>query len=994
MNDSLEFLKENNFFSENREPANQTGENRVRPYEIANLLAELIVKPAGGEQAAKQCTPLSFIFELSDKKIILGIANPSGKLNSELILRPHFTDLVTPIENLICKIVAEQGEWLPDREMWLINEESLINLLLTLISTQAKVLNTSAEQLTFSEKPADLKIKVEWMPQGALFEMNWILDGQSNNTEKELVGQVFGSSPLWLKAGRTIWRLSETASKIYKIFRFERSFYLNRIDLGSVIEQIESLSKENSNFFQVVNPSQQPKTEKASPTPEFEIEIEDSDDIYRTENDLSARGFLRFNYPTPKEKNSIILPNQAEEKKFVEKLIALGCSQIGGHQNEYYIGGEALLEMLHNYEKQFPPPWKLKGFEDVKKKVRVVDLGLSISINAEKSQSKKTATSQKIDWFECDVKLLRGGATVPISSLFKNSRSGQNEPKAWIRLDNGSYARVPGGNLEQLKRILGMVDVNFRASNTIKSRINSIQALSLSRSDLSSVTLNIDLHLKELNRKLATFGGIEKTEPPKYFHGELRPYQHDGLNWLCFLNQFELGGILADEMGLGKTIQALALLQKLKEERSAKAKFKPNLVIAPTSVVMNWLYEAKKFTPKLNALLLHGPTRKKLFSTIPQYDLIITSYALLRNDKSELERFEFEYCILDEAQNIKNFNTSTAKCAKSIRATHRLALTGTPTENRPLELWSIMDFLLPGFLGSAEFFKNFIEKPILEGNNPEQIMLSLNNKTKPFILRRKKAEVEKELPEKIETTIHVEMTPSQAQLYGDILEEVRPKIFSEVKKKGVVGASISILAALLRLRQVCNHPNSIRGLETVSGFDSGKFNAFKELLESALDEGRKVLVFSQFLEMLNIMKRHLDESGRKYLYFDGSTKERQPIIDAFNNREEERLLLLSLKAGGFGLNLTAADTVIIYDPWWNPAVENQAVDRAHRIGQTKTVSVYRLQTENSIEHKIMDLKRKKAKIADALINEGGLSSLKLTKDDLELLFSPLKGENI
>jgi non-specific serine/threonine protein kinase len=358
-------------------------------------------------------------------------------------------------------------------------------------------------------------------------------------------------------------------------------------------------------------------------------------------------------------------------------------------------------------------------------------------------------------------------------------------------------------------------------------------------------------------------------------------------------------------------------------------------------------------------------------------------------DRYELERYEFSYIVLDEAQNIKNPLAATTKAAKGLRGRHRLALTGTPTENRPMELWSIIDFLMPGYLGSHDFFRTNIERPILEGGPAVQVAQMLTSKTRPFILRRIKSEVEKELPPKIESVLHVEMTQAQRQLYAQILSEVRPKVFDAIKRKGIQGASVSILAALLRLRQVCNHPNSIEAFSDAPGYDSGKFNLLKELLEEALENGRKILLFSQFRGMLSIIRGWLDEMKTSYLYLDGATKNRQDLIDQFSSDESIRLFLISLKAGGAGLNLMAADTVIIYDPWWNPAVESQAVDRAHRIGQNKTVSVYRLVTEDSVEQKIMALKSKKAKLVDALINENGLSTLTLSKGDLESLFSPL-----
>ena len=635
------------------------------------------------------------------------------------------------------------------------------------------------------------------------------------------------------------------------------------------------------------------------------------------------------------------------------------------------------------------------GYEAVKKGIRFSDLRISVALSGASAKKdlddlEEIQDSEKksggIDWFDCHVSVIQNNANLPLSAVFKNAR-GDND--RWTRLDSGAYARIPGGNLAQLRTILGMVDPNCRVSNTIKTRLSLAQAISLGRINDAGFSVSLDRKLAALNAKLSSFSEIKPVPTSKGFHGKLRHYQEDGVSWLNFLHEFELGGILADEMGLGKTVQTLAFFQHLRDKRGKKKVKKPVLIVAPTSVITNWNYEIKKFTPEMTVVMLHGPGRKALFEQVQDADIVLTSYALLRVDRYELERYEFSHIVLDEAQNIKNPQAATTKAAKAIRARHRLALTGTPTENRPMELWSIMDFLMPGYLGSYEFFRANIERPILEGGTSVNVAQLLNAKTRPFILRRLKADVEKELPAKIESVLHVDMTPSQRQMYSQILNEVRPKVFDAIKKKGIQGASISILAALLRLRQVCNHPNSIEAFEDLEGYESGKFNLLKDLVVEALESGRKILLFSQFRGMLGIIRRWLEEIQVNHLYLDGATRNRQDLIDQFTTDESVRLFLISLKAGGSGLNLMAADTVIIYDPWWNPAVESQAVDRAHRIGQNKTVSVYRLVTEDSVEQKIMALKEKKSKLVDALVNENGLSTLKLAKADLESLFSPL-----
>jgi non-specific serine/threonine protein kinase len=496
--------------------------------------------------------------------------------------------------------------------------------------------------------------------------------------------------------------------------------------------------------------------------------------------------------------------------------------------------------------------------------------------------------------------------------------------------------------------------------------------------------------LEGLRKRVEEFSKVRKVAPTKGFQGTLRDYQVEGLSWLTFLHDFAFSGILADEMGLGKTVQTLAFLQLLKDSKSVKRKLQfPALIVTPTSVMTNWVYEARRFTPELKVLLLHGPRRRLDFARIPEHDLIITSYALLRLDRTDLERQEFSYVILDEAQNIKNPSASVTRAAKSISALRKIALTGTPTENRALELWSIFDFLMPGYLGGYDFFKRSVEKSIVEQGVQSKSVSALQRKIRPFVLRRAKAEVEKQLPKKIESELVVPLAPSQMQIYNAILSEVRPELDALVEKKGIKGASISILAALLRLRQVCNHPRSISAFRDDVELESGKFELFKEVVTEALDSGRKLLVFSQFLDMLSLMEDWLNEIGANYLRLDGASKNRQDLIDQFSSDEKVRLFLISLKAGGTGLNLSAADTVILYDPWWNPAVENQAIDRAHRIGQKRSVQVYRLITEDTIEQKIMLLKARKAELFSSLIEGGESKPFELSSDDLQELFKPL-----
>jgi len=906
------------------------------------------------------------------------------------------------LDNILLQILEDNGSWDDATKCWFINSSREIEMVLGLAREYDIVRSASTgKKLSFADGLLDASLKIEWHPTGAELVVSWLLP---DGTVREKAEELIGSGPYWvvLRQGNsglaTIYRLSPAATRISSIFPFGSHLTLTRSQIGPLLAALTT-NLVDPRRIKVVNPELQPDTQVVAPRPILEVEKwERSSEHFSSSHQVHLQATLEFEYPTPNEdENLVYLPDREKEREHTDLLRSMGFDYVPDRKR-YVISGDSALDLLHEQETRFPEPWHIAGLEQVRKAYRFAQLTVNVNLSQSKDEDGGPKSKRQIDWFDCHISLAQNNANVPLSTLFKNLRHDQDR---WVRLDSGAYAKIPGGSAQHLKSTLGMLDPNFRLSNNIRARVTTAQAISFCRLEDEQVQLELDTTLKTLAKRLKNFSNIPVLPLSKKFEGELRSYQQEGLSWLGFLQEFNLGGILADEMGLGKTVQTLAMLQLLADDattKPAKGKAKtstvaaektPSLIVAPTSVVMNWVYEARRFTPNLKVLLLHGPQRRQLLETLTQYDLVVTSYALLRIDRTELERVQFNYVVLDEAQNIKNPQAATTRAAKAIKARHRLALTGTPTENRPLELWSIFDFVMPGYLGSMDFFKNFIEKPILDGGPSAQVARFLNSKTRPFILRRMKSEVERELPAKIESTVHVVMTDSQRGLYNQILEDVRPRVFDAIKQKGVRGASVSILAALLRLRQVCNHPNSIDALKEQPGFDSGKFELLQELVTEALESGRKILLFSQFKEMLAIIRRWLQEISVNYLYLDGATRQRQELIDQFNSNPEVRLFLISLKAGGTGLNLTAADTVIIYDPWWNPAVEGQAVDRAHRIGQTKTVSVYRLVTENSIEQKIMDLKAKKAKLVDALVNENGLSTLNLSRADLESLFSPI-----
>ncbi len=486
---------------------------------------------------------------------------------------------------------------------------------------------------------------------------------------------------------------------------------------------------------------------------------------------------------------------------------------------------------------------------------------------------------------------------------------------------------------------------------------------------------------KALRQRLKDFRGIPSTGLPAGLQAELRPYQKEGFDFLCHLSQIRLGGILADDMGLGKTVQTLAWLAWLKERNGKDPK--PSLVICPASVLHNWRREANRFTPAMRVLVLEsGAARHNLRKQIPQHDIIVTNYALLRRDLEQLQKFPFRAVILDEAQFIKNPGAQVTQSVKQLKSDHRLALTGTPLENRLLDLWSIVDFIQPGYLGNQEQFAEAYEPRGENAASAQAIARKrLSAKLRPLLLRRLKKHVAKDLPDRIEQRRDCELGEDQRKLYLAELRRSREEVMKTVAEKGLNKSKIHVLAALTRLRQICCHPKLV-GNDALSG----KTETLFELLDLLLAEGQKVLLFSQFVQMLELLEQECRARQIPTHMLTGHTKDRQEVVAAFQNDPNASVFLLSLRAAGTGLNLTTASYVVLYDPWWNPAVEAQAIDRSHRIGQTQTVNAYRLISPGTVEEKIWDLQQSKAQtIADVLGEEGFARSL--SKTDLEYLFA-------
>ncbi|MGD8860894.1 MAG: SNF2-related protein [Myxococcales bacterium] len=589
------------------------------------------------------------------------------------------------------------------------------------------------------------------------------------------------------------------------------------------------------------------------------------------------------------------------------------------------------------------------------------------------SVAPRARVSSGVDWLSLDMVFESGGVAVDEKELRECLESGRR----LVRLSDGTYAPVKsdevGEILERMAEIFAGAEGEKKVSLAQAGRVQDLLSI-VGKTTVTSPA-------KQLFSKLNDIGEVEQIAKPRTLKATLRPYQKEGYSWLVFLHGLGTGGILADDMGLGKTVQTIAMLLWLKAKNKKKIR---HLVVAPTSVVPNWLSEIEKFSPSMKAVLWHGPDRDKLKDDLEEADIVITSYALVRRDEDFLAEQGFYYVILDEAQHIKNPLSATARAVKRLQSERRLALTGTPIENRLSEIWSIFDFVSPGLLGELSRFEEKFARPIDRGD--EEAAEKLRAAIHRFILRREKTDVAKDLPPKIEQDIIVPMADEQYRLYQQILRQVRDSVMSEVEKQGVAKSQIQILAALTRLRQVACDPRLMKLEGEWAEETSGKLGALRELVQEAVAGGHRVLIFSQFVEMLKLIRKLLDDDGVSYEYLTGATKDRMERVDRFNSDESVSAFLVSLKAGGTGLNLTGADTVIHFDPWWNPAVEDQATDRAHRIGQTKTVSVYRLIARNSVEEKILQLSTKKRALMENVLNTDGPVK-GLTKSDINDLFS-------
>ena len=692
---------------------------------------------------------------------------------------------------------------------------------------------------------------------------------------------------------------------------------------------------------------------------------------------VAGRADMKGNFaiPDPKDLLRYRIRNMSYEKAGVEKLAEAGFVGRAGDTLRNIVGPREVLNFLGS------------GVPKLRRMGIKIELEGRVKPFAEKTDVvSPTVHVQEVEsgsYFDVSYEYDVGTGSISDSDIYNALARGDSFIER-----NGKTILLDGDAIQQALDVFQDCAVgdsapegSFRVSSIYSSYVqSSIDALD------GGVSISAEPDWMERARRQNEQDTVEQIEVSEHLNATLRSYQQEGVNWLRFLESRGFCGILADEMGLGKTLQTLAWVQLGRMQEAHRGK--PALVVCPTSLVENWSEEAAKFTPNLKVLVLHGTDRHRKWKRLEQSDMVITSYALMRRDIEKHLEYTYSLAILDEAQHIKNRATQNALAAKKIKADHRMVLTGTPIENGVTDLWSIMDFLMPGYLGDPKEFHENYELPILSGGDEaEHAQLNLRRKLHPFLLRRLKKQVAKDLPPKIEKIAPCKLTQDQHKVYKQLLEDSKQKVAEMVERDGFNKSRMEILKTLLRLRQTCNHIDLLKLDGLNSKHPSAKMELFFELLNEAIDSKHRVLVFSQFTSMLAILRKEMEERGLTYCYLDGSTKDRQDVVRRFNKDRSIPVFLMSLKAGGTGLNLTGADMVIHFDPWWNPAVEDQATDRAHRIGQKRTVYSVKLIAKGTVEEKVVEMQTRKKGIIDSTLTTDEQVMQKLTWEDVQELLS-------
>lgn len=807
----------------------------------------------------------------------------------------------------------------------------------------AKVSKKNLTPISISDKKAVLSFNLEEKEHSYSFKAKLTIDDKSYNADSTLI-KVF---PLFCTLKKTVY-LYDTINTFIHLNKLQGKSEINfqKKEYPKLYKGfIESFAKHFEIKTSVFNKSKDKITSDRLKKQVFLSDYEGEYVIFKLGVLYDKKQILIHSKETlfNSETQTYTPRNKSFEDNFLEEFKDLHPA-FQEQENLFFLTPFQLIE----------EEWLLKASEKMKHKG--IEIFGAKDLKTFKYNLHKPTISMgvksDIDWFDLEIQVKFGKETVSL----KDIRKALVNKSKFIQLNDGSLGVLPEKWLNKFAKY-------FKAGEVTKDRIK-----------ISNFQFNIidELHddlettpkfLIELQKKKLRLQNLETdidVSIPKGLKATLRPYQKQGLNWLVFLDKNKLGGCLADDMGLGKTLEAIAFLGYLKK----KKKQKPHLVIMPTSLIFNWKKEIEKFFPSLKALIYTGPKRKVLFKDFSKYDIILSTYGSLLNDIEFMKDFEFGYVILDESQAIKNPNSKRYKAVKLLQSDNRLALTGTPIENNTFDLYAQMNFLNPGLLGNMSHFKKEFSDAIDKAKD-EQTSTLLSEMIHPFLLRRTKEQVATDLPEKTETILYCEMGVEQRKVYESFKEKFRDYLLNKIDENGVAKSQMYVLEGLMKLRQICNSPELLNDEEDY-GTASVKLDILTENIKEKTSN-HKILVFSQFTSMLSLIKNRLEEENITYEYLDGRTKNREEKVKNFQENEEIRVFLISLKAGGVGLNLTAADYVFLVDPWWNPAVENQAIDRAHRIGQDKKVIAYKMICRDTIEEKIINLQNTKKQISNSII---------------------------
>ncbi len=827
--------------------------------------------------------------------------------------------------------------------------------------------------LTLHAQPGELKIHVRRTPgEGVRLEAR-ISQGEYQFPLEPRDTRVLSESPLWLLAGNNILRMTdENSATLLEIFLDTPQVHIHPEDESEFLETY---------LLPIAD---------ATILEGEEIQWEDVDAapvkrLYLGETPDGLTVQLKFGYGDYELDYDRAFPATTTRHKPDGSWTLLRVQRRPDEERAIYES----ISSARNGLKRAAPPFEPDTFT-LRARVDMVDFllkhvpllaGEGFEIYGEEnlkstrvnrnSPTLSLNISSGIDWFDVVALVQFGDIAVSLKEVQRALR----KTKRYVKLADGTIGELPEEWLEKYKHLFGLGEQTETGIRLSQHHVTLIDEL-LNQTDGS--TTDAEYHRRLDN--LRNFAGIQPQVLPDGFTGELRPYQKAGFDWLHFLKEYGFGGCLADDMGLGKTVQVLAFLESIVRDGGPRV---PNLVVVPRSLLFNWQREAARFTPGLRLIEHFGAGRVRENADYSEFDVVLTTYGTMRRDIQALRNYAFNYIILDESQAIKNPASQVSKAARVLNARHRLVMTGTPVENSTFELWSQFAFLNPGLLGGLEYFKREFAGPI-ERRQDEEAARLLRKLVFPFILRRTKDQVAPELPPRSERIIYSDMEPAQKAFYERTRDYYRGVVLGMIEQQGMNDTRMKILEGLLRLRQISNHP---RLVETGFRGESAKMEMLLEQLETLRSEGHKALVFSQFVQMLKLVRKELDSRKIPYSYLDGQTNDRQKKVDEFQNDPAIPFFLISLRAGGVGLNLTAADYVIHIDPWWNPAVELQATDRTHRIGQDKPVFVYKLISRDTVEEKILLLQERKKALVDQLITTESGFFKELTTDDVKVLFS-------